>query len=265
MNDLNTVPFSPRAVVEATALSGQQVACDHCGLYGMCEEAGLSRDTGLLQQVVSRRTALARRATLFQSGAPFQYLYAVKSGALAAMAPDAQGENKILGFYFPGDILGLDAIESGHYHHTVVALEKSSVCKLDYNNVALLGEHQAGFYHQLIHAMSNQLMSERWTSLLLGTQSTEQRLAAFVLFLSSQLKVRGLPHLAFRMPMTRRDIADYLGMAMETVSRAISGLQKKGVVVLQGRNTSISNLDGLLEMAALKVDLTTFSHTPVSD
>jgi hypothetical protein len=54
-------------------------------------------------------------------------------------------------------------------------------------------------------------------------------------------------------------------MAMETVSRAISGLQKKGVVVLQGRNTSISNLDGLLEMAALKVDLTTLSHSPMSD
>lgn len=265
MNDLNTVPFFPRSPASATALSAQQVACEHCGLYGMCEEAGLSRDSGLLQQVVSRRTPLARRATLFQRHAPFQHLYAVKSGALAAVATDAQGENKILGFYFPGDILGFDAIESGHYHHTVVALEKSTVCKLDYQSVPLLGEHQAGFYHQLIHAMSNQLMSERWTSLLLGTQSTEQRLAAFVLFLSSQLKVRGLPHLAFRMPMTRRDIADYLGMAMETVSRAISGLQKKGVVVLQGRNTSISNLEGLLEMAALKVDFTSFSHPPVAE
>jgi CRP/FNR family transcriptional regulator len=265
MNDLNIVSFFPRTEVHAKALSSQQVACDHCGLFGMCEEAGLSRDIELLQQVVSRRTALARRSTLFAVDTPFKYLYAVKSGALAAVTPDGQGGNKIQGFYFPGDILGLDAIESSRYQQTVVALEKSAVCKLDYNNISLLGEHQAGFYQQLIQAMSHQLMSERWTSLLLGTQSTEQRLAAFVIYLSSQLKARGLPHLNFRMPMTRRDIADYLGMAMETVSRAISGLQKKGLVVLQGRNTAISNLEALLDMAALKVDLTALSQPPLAE
>jgi CRP/FNR family transcriptional regulator len=231
----------------------------------MCEEAGLSRDIRLLKQVVSRRTPLARHATLFDADTPFQYLYAVKSGALAAMTPDGQGGSKIHGFYFPGDILGLDAIESSRYQQTVVALEKSSICKLDYNNAPLLGEHQAGFYQQLIQAMSHQLMSERWTSLLLGTQSTEQRLAAFVLYLSSQLKARGLPHLDFRMPMTRRDIADYLGMAMETVSRAISGLQKKGLVVLQGRNTAISNLEALLQLASLKVDLSALSEPPLGE
>lgn len=261
MNNMNT----PRAEVHATALSLQQVACDHCGLFGMCEEAGLSRDIQQLKQVVSRRTPLARHATLFEADAPFQYLYAVKSGSLAATTPDGQGGSKIHGFYFPGDILGLDAIDSGSYQQTVVALEKSSICKLDYKNVPLLGEHQAGFYQQLIQAMSHQLMSERWTTLLLGTQSTEQRMAAFVLYLSSQLQSRGLPHLEFRLPMTRRDIADYLGMAMETVSRSISGLQKKGLVILQGRNTSINNLEALLELAALNVDLSALSQPPLAE
>ncbi|MCW8917911.1 MAG: helix-turn-helix domain-containing protein [Gammaproteobacteria bacterium] len=239
----------------ATPLSRQEVACDHCGMFGLCEEAGLSRDMALLERVVHRRTALARRATLFHAGDPFRCLYAVKSGALAAVSGGGQGDGKILGFYFPGDILGLDALESDRYPTTVMALEKSVICRLEYGSVPLLGAHQAGFYQQLIRAMSRQLMAERWTSLLLGTQSTEQRMAAFVLFLSLQLKRRGLPYLEFRMPMTRRDIGDYLGMAMETVSRAISALQKRGFVVLQGRNTKISNLEGLREMAAITSQL----------
>jgi CRP/FNR family transcriptional regulator len=255
MNDMDTVPVLHKVPVCATPLSRQEVACDHCSMFGLCEEAGLSRDVELLNLVVARRTALARRSTLIHADTPFDYIYAVKSGALAAVSGDGQGDSKILGFYFPGDILGLDAIDGGRYHTTVIALEKSAICKLEYGNVSLLGDHQTGFYQQLIRAMSNQLMAERWTSLLLGTQSTEQRMAAFVLFLSLQFKARGLPHLEFRMPMTRRDIADYLGMAMETVSRAISALQKKGVVVLQGRNTRISNFDELREMAAITIQL----------
>ena len=249
MNDLNVFPVS--AAEPLTPLSKQEVACDHCAMFGLCEEAGLYRDTPLLEQVVSRRTALARSAELFHENAPFNDLYALKSGALAAVGEDDEGNRKVFGFYFPGDILGLDAIDSGHYQNTVVALEKSSVCRLHYENAPLLGEHQAGFYQQLIQAMSHRLKCERWTSQLLTTQSTEQRLAAFMVYLSSQLKARGLPHVAFRLPMTRRDMADYLGMAMETASRALSSLQKKGIVALQGRNTQIKDVDGLHTVAGL--------------
>jgi CRP/FNR family transcriptional regulator len=256
MNDMNTIPVFSKAVVRPKSLANQQVACDHCAMFGLCEEAGLSRDTQLLEQVVSRRTALARHAKLFSAHTPFNDIYAVKSGALAAVGEDSRGNRKVFGFYFPGDILGLDAIDDGQYHDTVVALEKSSVCRLHYESAPLLGEHQARFYQQMIHAMSNRLRSERWTSKLLGTQSTEQRLAAFMIYLSLQLQSRGLPHLEFRLPMTRRDIADYLGIAMETVSRTFSSLQKKGLLALQGRNTLISDPEGLLTMASLEQDLT---------
>lgn len=252
MSDLNLFPLSARAAGQAATLTSQEVACDHCGMFGMCEEAGLSREPQLLEQVVSRRTALARHDELFHANDSFQHIYAVKSGALAAVGEDGEGQRKVFSFYFPGDMLGLDAIDSGYYDSTVVALEKSSVCKLDYANVALLGEHQSSFYHQLIYAMSNRLRLERWTSLLLGTQSTEQRLAVFMLYLASHLKAHGLAHVEFRLPMTRSDIADYLGMAMETVSRAFTSLQKRGVLVVQGRNTRISDLEGLLAVTGLE-------------
>lgn len=252
MNDLNIPSPSNGQIRKATPLCKQEVACNHCGMFGMCEEAGLSRDPQLLERVVSRRTAVARGADLYHQAAPFKYLYAVKSGAFAAVGEDGEGRHKILGFYFPGDTLGLDAIDSGAYCYTVVALEKGSVCRLDFERIALLGEHQAGFYRQLINEMSSRLRLERWSSLLLGAQSTEQRVAAFLLYICSHLKARGLPYLAFRLPMTRHDIANYLGMAMETVSRAFGMLQKKGVVGLQGRNTLICDLAALHENAALE-------------
>ncbi len=258
MNNLTPPPVYPGSSLPK-ALSSQEVACHYCGLFGMCEAAGLSRDTPMLEQVVQRRTALARGATLYRSTEPFKYLYAVKSGALAAVVDDGAGQRKILGFYFPGDVLGLDGIDCQHYQETVEALEQSSICKLDYANVSLLGEHQEGFYRELIHAMSNRLAFERWTTLLLGAQSTEQRLAAFLIYLSSQLQVRGLPHVTFRLPMTRRDIADYLGLAMETISRAFSSLQNKGLMAVKGRNMHIADLEGLHEVAGLSPELTACS------
>lgn len=252
MNDLNTPPLSARLKGRLKPFADQEVACNHCGMYGMCEEAGLSRDPQMLDRVVRRRAFVARGAELFQAGEPFKYLYAVKSGSFAAVGEDGEGKRKIYGFYFPGDMLGLDAIENGSYHNSVVALEKSSVCKLDYENVVMLGERQSGFYRQLINAMSNRMLVERWTALLLGIQSTEQRLAAFLYYLSTHLEVRGLPHREFRLSMTRQDIADHLGMAMETASRAFSGLQKKGVMALKGRNTCINEPDELMAAAGIE-------------
>ncbi len=251
MNDLNTFPISSPITKPVTALSSQEVACDHCGMFRLCGEAGFPHNLPLFNQVVSRRAELVRNGELLHAGQPFRHLFAVKSGALAEVGVDSEGNRKVFGFYFPGDMLGFDAIDSGQHCHTVVALEKSAVCKLDYANVALLGEQQSGFYHQLISAMSSRLKFEHWTSLLLGTHSTEQRLAAFMLYLSLHLKARGLAHEEFRLPMTRRDIADYLGMAMETVSRALGTLQKKGILVLKGRSTRISDMEALIADADL--------------
>lgn len=253
MNDLNPPPQT------TTPQSHQEVACNRCGMFGMCMEAGLSRDERLLTQVVSRRTPVPRHATLVQNHAPFDYLYAVKSGSLAAV-DRGQGEGRrILGFYFPGDLIGLEAIESGQYHQTVVALERSSICRLDYAKVPLLGEHQAGFYRQLLHAMSQRLIFEQWSSRLLGAHTTEQRIASFLLYLSSHLHARGLPYLEFRLPMTRADIASYLGMAMETVSRSFSALQKGGLVALKGRTTRLCDLQGLHQLAELSPQFTTLA------
>ena len=256
MNNQTPPPVAPKADSKPVALAAQEVACERCGMYGMCEEAGLTRDEGLLEQVVSRRTRVPRNAALTHANTPFHDIYAVKSGSLAAVEEDGQGGRRILGFYFPGDLIGLDAVDGGCYHQTVVALEGSSVCRLDYTHVPLLGGHQEGFYHQLILAMSQRLMFEQWSSRLLGAHSTEQRLASFLLYLSSHLKARGLPHLAFRLPMGRADIASYLGLAMETVSRTFSALQRSGAVVLQGRTTRLLDLPQLHQLADITPEFT---------
>lgn len=253
MNKMESVSLSGR---RPAPLSAQEVACERCDMFGMCNEAGLTRDEPLLDQIVSRRTPLERQAKLVGAGMAFTQLYAVKSGALAVLDEGGEGEPRILGFYFPGDLIGLDAIESGHYQQTVVALEKASVCRLDYESIPLLGEHQGGFYRQLIQAMSHRLRFEQWSSRLLGAHSTEQRLASFLLYLSSQLKARGLAHLSFRLPMKRVDIASYLGMAMETVSRSLSQLQKVGVVELKGRSTRLCDLIALHRLAGLTPEFT---------
>ena len=146
-------------------------------------------------------------------------------------------------------VLGLEAMADDHYRHDARALTNTSVCRLELDEVDSLGDKQAAFTQALMQLMSHQLHQEYRLFQLLGTHSTEQRLATFLLNYASRLHENGMPYLEFRLPMTRRDIADYLGIALETVSRVFKQFQDKGLLEVRGKMTRICNVDGLNALA----------------
>ncbi|NOX08190.1 MAG: helix-turn-helix domain-containing protein [Gammaproteobacteria bacterium] len=251
-------------VLNPIQLSKQWVRCDNCGLFGICNELGLNSDMKLFDRLITRCSHVLKETRLFDVDDEFNYLYVVKSGFIATFSSDDHATGRMTGLYFPGDLVGLDAIERGAYNSYAIALEESSVCMMDYSQVHLLEDRKTGFYHQLVSAMSNRIMHERWFSTFISARSTEERLASFLIYISSRLYVRGLPHIEFRLPITRRDIAEYLGLAVETVSRGFRRFQDNGVLTTSGRKIRIDNLDKLMLSAALEPGFFDFLETDKS-
>lgn len=229
-----------------------EVVCDHCGLYGLCRLAGLETDdTELLERIVARRQPVAKGQVLYRAGDPSNGVFAVKSGAFKAYVEGEDGP-KVVDFHLGGELLGLEALEGGRYGQTVEALEAGSVCAMAVDDTQLVGQPLLEFQQQLIRTMSEKIQHDQWLTSLIGTQSAEQRVAAFLVNLSHRLADRGLPATEFRLPMSRDDIADYLGLALETVSRMFRRFQAQGLLVARGRYTRLFDPDGLRDLAGIQ-------------
>lgn len=228
------------------------VECESCGLYGMCQVAGLEAPVpDLLDEIVGRREPVAAGDDVITAGAPFGEIYAVKSGSFKTYVTMANGERQIIDFYFPGELMGLEGMSAGVYPHAVEALEASSVCRLDFSKLHLLGARLGDFQQQLIAALSRRARQDQWVPLLMGAQNAEQRTATFLLSLSSRFAEHDLPSLRFKLPMSRHDIANYLGLAVETVSRMFQRFQSMELLEVHGRHVELRDLDALRVIAGL--------------
>lgn len=249
---MDTAEETAAAVTTRRRRKAEEVVCDRCGLYGLCRLAGLeSGETDLLDRIVARRQPIAKGQTLYTADESFRGLFAVKSGAFKAVA-EQDGRLKVVDFHLGGELLGLEALDGGRYAHTVEALEAGSVCVMDVDHTDLVGQRLLDFQQELIRTMSGRIQHDQWLNALIGTQSAEQRVSAFLLNFSRRLAERGLPSSEFRLPMSREEIADYLGLALETVSRMFRRFQAQGLLVARGRYTRLFDLEGLRQVAGAR-------------
>lgn len=233
------------------AKSAPPIACDACGLYDMCRYAGLDRGEQDLDRVVSRRLVVAGGATLVRAGEESHGIWAVRAGAFKTEVFLRDGEVRVLDFHLPGEIIGLESLRDRQHRHTVTALEISSICLLCPWTAPCDGSDV--FQRLLVAAMGERLDWLQRTSILTGAQRAEQRIATFLLGLSLRYRVHRLSARAFRLPMTRGDLASYLGLALETVSRVLSRFQNQGLIVMRGRYMEIAQEQALERLAAVPV------------
>lgn len=248
------VTFDPKTALPARLKSSQtpSVDCDHCGLLGLCELAGLDRnDTAMLERLVYRRRRVPKGMQLFESDSVANYVYAVKAGAFKTVSRLADGRERIVAYSLPGELIGLEGLDWQPRKLSVIAAENSAVCVLDLSRVYLLGERAGDLHLRLVTAMSRHLRHTQWPAMLMSSASAEQRVAGFLVSTSSRLAGRGLPHLAYRLPMFREEIGNHLGLAVETVVRMFKQLQGKQLIQVSGRQVEIQNWDGLCAIAAI--------------
>lgn len=221
-------------------------SCATCSLRELCLPVGLSDDeVQSLGTVVVHKRKIRRGGYLHRTGAHFQALYAVKSGFLKTCILEEDGRQQVTGFYMTGELLGLDAISTGKHTCDTVALEDSEVCEIPFTKLEDISRRIPSLMRHFHKIMSREIVRDRGIMLLLGSMKAEERLASFLLNLSRRFAIRGYSETDFNLRMTREEIGSYLGLKLETVSRAFSKLQEEAVIAVNNKHIKILNLDHL--------------------
>jgi CRP/FNR family transcriptional regulator len=212
----------------------------------VCLPLSLSRDDiDRLDAIVQRRQPLQAGDMLYRAGDPFEAIYAVRSGAIKTWTTDTQGREQITGFYLPGDITGLDGPAENYHTNSAQILTTSSVCKLPYQQLESLGSTVPGLQRNLMQLLSREIVNDQAQLRLISRHSAQVRVATFLLDLSARQQQQQLSATEFTLPMSRGDIANFLGLTLETVSRTFSFLQKQQWLHVEGKHVQIINLDQL--------------------
>ena len=230
-------------IVDLTHL---RICCEHCNLAEICLPRGLDpKDMERLDKIARRGPPLHKGDHLFRRGDPLGSLYAVRSGSVKVSAITDQGDEQILGFYLPGELLGLDAIEHGRHSCAAVALETSSVCGFPYSQLNAICKDIPALHEQMNRLMGREISQENELLLTISRKNAEERIATFLLSLSMRFQRLGYSATKFRLSMSRGEIGNYLGLTIETVSRVFTRFRQSGLISAGRRFVEVTDMDGL--------------------
>ncbi len=231
-------------------LSELKSHCQNCSLYDLCLPMGLETgDLDRLDKVIKRRQSVNKNKFLFRMGEPLKSVYAIRSGSFKTYLTNPDGTEQIVGFSLPGELLGMDGISDERHTCTAKALETSNVCEIPFERLESLSRDIPNLQHQLLRLMSKEIQQDQNLMLLLAQMPAETRLASFLLDLSERLNQRGYAANEFNLSMSRGDIANLLGMAVETISRLLSHFQDDGLLNVERKHITILKLDELRQLA----------------
>ena len=185
---------------------------------------------------------------LLHEGMPFEHLYFVCAGSLKVVQVDSEGYEQVLGFALHGDTVGLDGMSRGSHASGAVALEDSTVAIMPYREL-VSGSHRFEAIERLMQkAIGAELLRRGDTQYLMSAASSEVRVARFLLHFAQRQNAMGYSDRRIRLRMTRRDIASHLGVAHETVSRALTTLSQCGCIGVTYRDIEILDARRLHEI-----------------
>lgn len=237
----NSEAFSGQPVITRKLSLAECRACD-------------SREGCLAQQMIENPTqADAIRSScrvikagehLFRQGEENSAIYVIKSGSVKSFVTTEDGEEQVLGFPLTGDVLGIDSSSRGGHQSSAVALETISICKLPQD---LLSDQGRGRVYPAL--LADQAALNQHLVLMLTRKDADGRVASFLCGLSASFKRNGYSDIAFNLTMSRQDIGNYLGLAIETVSRCLTRFQEAGLLKADRRKIEILDLAALQLLA----------------
>ena len=208
--------------------AGRPCASCQQGKGAFC--AGLDRDELKLLLAIMAQSAVGAADTIFREGDPARSMFSVAVGRvkLYKLLPD--GRRQIFTFLFPGDFFGL-ANDHG-YAYTAEALTPVVLCRYPRQPFERLLERVPRLERRLLEITVAELRAAQDHMVLLGRKSAREKVASFLVAEASEGEARGQPAGLVALPMCRTDIADYLGLTIETVSRTVTGFKREGIIAL---------------------------------
>ena len=228
--------------------------CSTCAFSQACMAEGMDKRSLMdLHVLVEHIGPFHAGDHIFRVGDPFEAIAAVRAGTVKTYIIDRDGREHVLGFYLPGEVIGLDAIDGETYPCNAVALDTAMLCRFSFPKIAVLATRLPGLQRHLFRLLSRDIGR---AALLAGDWTADQRMAAFLIGLARRLAARGFSPNRFQLTMARTDIANYLRLAPETVSRVLKRFQDEGVIAVDRRELE------LLDRSRLETIAGAILHTP---
>lgn len=232
-----------------------QAHCKDCSLASLCLPLSLNlEDMDALDRIVKRGRPLKKGEFLFRQGEVFDSVFAVRSGALKTFSLSDFGEEQITGFHLPSELVGLSGMDGETYPVSAQTLETTTVCEIPFERLDELSILLPQLRRQLMRVMSREIRDDQQMMLLLSKKTADERIATFLVNLSARFRARGFSPNQFRLAMSRNEIGNYLGLAVETVSRVFTRFQQNQLLEAEGKSVHILNPIELCALAGGNLD-----------
>ncbi len=220
--------------------------CSTCAFSHACLATGFDRARlSALECVVEHLEPFHAGDFIFRRGDPFHALFALRSGAVKICRTEGDNHQQVLGFYGTGDVIGVGGIYSQRFPCDAIALDVTYLCRLSFPAISTLASQIPAVQQHLLRVLSERLGS---VQRLNGNYSADARVAAFLLDLVARVAARGFSPTRIHLSMPRTDIASYLRLAAETVSRVMSRFRARKLIAVRGRDVELLNPDRLRDI-----------------
>ena len=245
---MTRLPF-PRVDARTLSDDGDEFHfCTTCAFSQACISEGMDkRALKDLHVLVEHIGPFRAGEHIFREGDPFEAIAAVRAGTVKTYVVDRDGREHVLGFHLPGEVIGLNAIDGDHYPCNAIALDTVMLCRFSFPKISVLAARVPGLQRELFRLLSRDIGR---AALLAGDWSADQRVAAFLVGMSRRLAARGFSASHFQLTMARTDIANYLRLAPETVSRVLRRMQDDGLLAVERRAVSLLDRERIEALAA---------------
>jgi CRP/FNR family transcriptional regulator len=215
----------------------EKAACQHCMMETICTHLpGNLGNECKLNPVVKLAQNLKRKELLYSYHDPFKCIFVVSSGTIKTFQIDMNGQERIQNFYLPGEVIGLEAIQTGFYPYSAIAVTASTVCEIPFDNLLDFVADIPALQKHIITTLGYRINQGHYVT----APSAEQRLAAFIIDMSQRLN-HDNTHPDIELPMSRYDIGNYLGLAPETISRIFTRFQQAKLLHVQQKRITLTN------------------------
>jgi CRP/FNR family transcriptional regulator, anaerobic regulatory protein len=204
--------------------------CDTCRAREFSACAPLTAEEQKRLAAIMRTVDVEPHYAIFHEADSAEYVYNVTTGTVKVYKLLGDGRRQVTGFLFAGDFLGLT--HNDVYAYSAEALAPTTLCRFPRRKLEALLDEMPNLEQRLLAMASHELAAAQDQMVLLGRKSARERVVSFILMLSNSAARHGRPSDPVFLPMSRSDIADYLGLTIETVSRTLTRLRKQGLIEL---------------------------------
>lgn len=223
--------------------------CQVCPTHRVCLAAGLEhRALTALAECVLSGAPMSRGEYVYRAGEPAEHCFVVRSGAYKTIVESANGDVHVIGFHFPGELLGLEGLADGVHRESAVALETSTACRFAVDDVPELWSMGSG--RSLMRLVGRREQQNALHQLNLSRTAADARVAGFLVGLGRRMQRLGCSGTSLPMPMSRTDLANHLGMTLECLSRVIGRFGRSGLIAASRSRIVVEEPEQLAALAA---------------